>query len=295
MRVIIIANPVSGRRLGQAAAEAAAGVFAEAGWKADVRVTRGPGDAKGLARQAAEEKAQVVFAAGGDGTLSQVLAGLLDTGVPAGLIPAGTGNDLARTLGLSLDPVSAARQALEGHAVPVDLMCLQGGELWAVNVLGVGFDARVAVRCNRRPRRLGGLAAYLLAVAGELVALRTTQVRLQVDGQTWEGPLLLCAVANATSYGAGMRIAPHASMYDGLLDVVVVRPVRRLEFLRAFPLVFRGAHLKHPAVQVFRGSHITLQTEQPEPVNVDGDIAATTPLKVEVAAGKGLLWLPNQP
>jgi diacylglycerol kinase (ATP) len=291
MNVAIIANPVSGRRLGRGAAEVAARVFADAGWEADVRFTAGPGDATRLAREAAAEGMDAVFAAGGDGTLSQVLTGLLDTSVPAGLIPAGTGNDLARTLGLSLDPRAAARQALEGHAEPVDLMRLNDGAQWAVNVLGVGFDARVAVRCNRRSRLLGGLPAYLLSVAGELVSFRTTQLRLEVDAEAWEGPMLLCAIANATSYGAGMRIAPQAHIDDGLLDVVLVRPLSRLGFLRAFPQVFRGAHLNHPAVQVFRGREVRLLTEEPEPVNVDGDILGSTPLKVEVAAGRGLVWL----
>lgn len=295
VRVRIIANPVSGRRLGRRAAETAVHVFAEAGWNADVRLTGSPGDATRLAQEAAEEGVDAVFAAGGDGTLSQVLAGLLDTGIPAGLIPAGTGNDLARTLGLSLDPAAAARQALNGRAVPVDLMRLNDGAQWAVNVLGVGFDARVAVRCNRRSRFLGGLPAYLLSVAGEVVSFRMTPLRLEVDGETWEGSMLLCAVANATSYGAGMRIAPQASPHDGLLDVVLVRPVSRLGFLRAFPRVFQGTHLNHPAVEVFRGRKVRLLTEEPEPVNVDGDIAGTTPLKVEVAAARGLVWLPARP
>jgi diacylglycerol kinase (ATP) len=236
----------------------------------------------------------VVFAAGGDGTLSQVLGGLLDSGIPAGLIPAGTGNDLARTLGLSLDPETAARSALVGHAAPVDLMRLNDGAQWAVNVLGVGFDARVAVRCNRRSRLMGGLPAYLLSVAGELMTFHTTRLHLEVDGQTWEGPMLLCAIANATSYGAGMRIAPQARANDGLLDVVLVHPVSRLGFMRAFPQVFRGTHLGHPAVQVFRGRQVRVQTAEAEPINVDGDIAGTTPLTVEVAAGRGLLWLPDE-
>jgi len=294
MRMAIIANPVSGRRLGRGAAETAARVFADAGWEADVRFTGGPGDAVRLAREAAGEGMDAVFAAGGDGTLSQVLAGLLDTGIPAGLIPAGTGNDLARTLGLSLDPATAARQALSGRPAPVDLMALNDGAQWAANVLGVGFDARVAVRCNRRSRLLGGLTAYLLSVAGELVRFRTTQLRLEVDGKTWEGPMLLCAIANATSYGAGMRIAPQARLNDGLLDVVLVRPLSRLGFLRAFPLVFRGAHLDHPAVEVFRGREVRVETGAAEAVNVDGDICGSTPLKVEVAEGRGLVWLPGR-
>jgi len=161
--------------------------------------------------------------------------------------------------------------------------------------MGVGFDAAVSVRINRRRRLTGGLGAYLAAVGQELIRYRPTRLALQVDGERWEGEVLLAAVANAQSYGAGMRIAPQAVLDDGLLDVVVVQALSRLAFLRAFPRVLRGTHLSHPAVLTWRGRRVTVETLTPQPVLVDGDVQCSTPLRVEVAPGRAQLWRPGPP
>jgi diacylglycerol kinase (ATP) len=294
MRIALITNPTAGRNAGVTAAQRAADEFENAGWETVTRLTRGPGDATRLAREAADEGFDAVFACGGDGTLSQVLAGLLDTGVPGGMIPAGTGNDFARTIGLSRDAAAAARQLIRGQVKDIDLLQINNGALWSVNVAGVGFDAAVAARINRRRRLTGGLLAYLTAVVQELVSYRPTQMHLRVDDEQWEGRALLLAVANARSYGAGMKIAPTAEIDDGLLDVVLVEHVSRLEFIRSFPKVLRGTHTDHPAVRTWRGAEVTVETPQPSPVLVDGDLRCQTPLHVRVSPGRARLLMPGQ-
>jgi diacylglycerol kinase (ATP) len=295
MRILLIANPRSGRNTGLAVARKAVAQLSGAGWEVVVRPTTTPGDATRLAREGAGEGFDAIFACGGDGTLSQVVHGLLDTGIPAGLIPAGTGNDFARTIGLSRDPVVAAQQVLSGAPAPVDLLEVNGGEAFSLNVMGVGFDAAVADRMNRRTRVTGGQVAYLTAVVQELAVHRPTQVELVVDGEGWSGRALLVAIANAQSYGAGMRIAPHASITDGLLDVVLVGAMGKLEFLRTFPQVFRGGHETHPAVRMWQAREVTLTTPAPVPVLIDGDLQAHTPLRVRVSPGRALVWMPGKP
>ncbi|MGD9495072.1 MAG: diacylglycerol kinase family protein [Armatimonadota bacterium] len=292
MRVLLIVNPRAGRGRGLASAARAAAALRDAGWQVEQRCTAGPGDADRLARAARNEGWDVVLGCGGDGTLSQVLAGLVDSGIPGGVIPAGTGNDFCRCVGLSRDPVAAARQLVHGRSTPIDLLEIDGGRAWAVNVMGVGFDARVAARMNRRLRLTGGLAAYFTAVLQELARNRATHLRLQVDEARWEGEALLLAVANAQSYGAGMRIAPQARIDDGLLDVVLVRPLARLAFLWSFPRVLRGTHLTHPAVSSWRGRQVRIETPEPSPLLVDGDLRGQTPVSVAVASGRARLWLP---
>ncbi len=293
MRIALIANPVSGRRRAVGAANQARERFSAAGWEAPLQLTQGAGDATRLAREAAAAGCDAVFACGGDGSLSEVMRGLLDTGVPAGVVPAGTGNDLARAIGLSRDARQAADQLIAGGPAAIDLMEVNAGALWALNVIGIGFDARVCARINRRHRILGGLSAYLIAVAQELVWYRPTEVELCVDGEQWQGRVLLLAIANATSYGAGMRISPTSQIDDGLLDVVVVEHISRIEFLRSFPRVLAGTHLTHPAVRAWRGEAITVRTPQPCPFLADGDLHGETPLTVRVAPGRGRLWLPG--
>ncbi len=294
MRIALITNPKAGRNSGVTAAARAADEFENAGWETVTRLTTGPGDATRLAREAADEGFDAVFACGGDGTLSQALTGLLDTGVPGGMIPAGTGNDFARTIDLSRDPATAARQLIEGHAKDIDLLQINDGALWSVNVVGVGFDAAVAERINRRRRLTGGLLAYLTAVAHELVSYRPTQMYLRVDEQQWEGKALLLAVANARSYGAGMKIAPTAEIDDGLLDVVLVEHMSRMEFIRTFPRVLRGTHIAHRAVRTWKGKEIRIETPEPSPVLVDGDVQGETPVHVCVSPGRARLWMPGR-
>lgn len=292
MRVALIANPVSGRREGLRCAERALEVFTSAGWTVDLQPTFAPGHATELAREAAASGVDLVVIAGGDGTLSQAATGLSGTGVPLGALPGGTGNDFARALGLPLDARQAAHALLEGRPVEVDLLQLDGGPRRALNLLGTGFDARVCDRINRRSRRLGGSAAYFVALAQELWQYSATHMRITVDDECWEGDALLVAVANGVSYGAGMKIAPNARVDDGLLDVVLVQYIPRLEFIRTFPKVLKGTHITHPAIRCWRGVHAELHTQRPGPVIVDGDLTAETPLQVDIAPDRCLVWAP---
>lgn len=295
MRVTLIVNPKAGSSRGAAAAAAATAEFTEAGWEVTTWLTTAPGDAIALARRAADEGYDAVFACGGDGTLSQVLAGLLDTGIPAGIIPAGTGNDFARTIGLSRKPRLAARQLLHGHVADIDLMRVNDGPLWSVNIIGVGFDAQVTLRMNGLTGTGRGLPTYLATVARELIAYHPTRLRASVDSKTvWEGQALLLAIANAQSYGAGMRIAPMARVDDGVINVVLVEHMSRLEVIRNFPRVFRGTHISHPAVHTWEGREVTIETpDGPAPALVDGDVQCRTPLTVRMSAGRAKLLLPG--
>jgi len=292
MRIALITNPIAGRSSGLGAAATAEGEFRRAGWEVVRQVTEAPGDAVRLACQAVEQGFDAVFACGGDGTLSQVLTGLLDTGIPGGIIPAGTGNDFARTIGLSGDPATAARQLIGGHAGHVDLLEINDGVLCAVNVVGVGFDAAVAARINRRSRLTGGLLAYLTGVAQELWRYRPIELRLDVDGECWEGRALLLAVANARSYGAGMKIAPDAAIDDGLLDVVLVQHMGRIRFVRSFPRVLRGTHVDLPTVRTWQAREVAIHTPEPSPMLVDGDVQCETPVRIRVSEARAKLWMP---
>jgi len=293
MRVCVIVNPRAGRGTGPAVAETAEAEFARAGWQVQRVVTQGPGDAERLAAEAVADGHAAIFACGGDGTLSQALAGALDSGVPVGLVPAGTGNDFARTIGLSLDAAAAARELVAGGPADVDLLSVNDGALWTVNVIGTGFDARVAERINRRARLTGGMMDYMISLAQELISHQASEFRVTVDGETWEGRALLVAVANARCYGGGMFIAPMADVRDGLLDVVMVKQMGRVEFLRTFRRVLRGTHLQHRAVRHWQGREVTIETGGACPVSVDGDVQCQTPLRVRVCPGRARVWLPG--
>lgn len=246
----------------------------------EILLTEGPGEAETLARAAAA-RGRNIAAGGGDGTLNEVLNGAFGVGVTLAVIPLGTGNDFARTL--RLGSVEQALATLDyGTARPIDVGVARAatGERYWLNIAGAGFDAAVAARINRGGW-LRGTPAYIAAVAHTLRTFQAAKIEMTADGETQQHTALLCAIANAQSYGGGMRIAPEADLNDGLLDTCVIKDATPLEFMRALPSVFRGAHTGHPKIQMGRTAAVTLHCDG-WPVLLDGEVwieAATGPIE----------------
>ncbi|MFG2308173.1 diacylglycerol kinase [Streptomyces sp. NPDC048566] len=259
--ITLFVNPTAGRGRGARAAPPAASAFRAAGFS--VRTVLGADAADGLARARAAVAAGTgaLVAVGGDGMASLALQAVAGTATPFGLIPAGTGNDFARALGLPLgDPSTAARRTAgaltEDRLRAVDLG--RAGSTWFATVLASGFDSRVNDRGNRMRLPLGRFR-YDVALLAELAAFRPSAFRLTLDGgATREIEATLVAVGNGTSYGGGMRICPKADLADGLFDVTVVGSCGRGTLLTVFPKVYRGTHVDHPVVTVHRAARVEL-------------------------------------
>lgn len=227
--------------------------------------------------------------AGGDGTVALALQVLAQTGTPLGIIPAGTGNDIAEMLGLrELRADDAADAIAGGQTRDIDLARVRrDGQppVFFASVLASGFDSRVNDRANRMrwPR---GSSRYTIAILRELVALRRIAYEVELtdaDGTLtrFDGPLLMAAAANGTSYGGGVRIAPGADPADGELDVVLVRPTRRARFLRLLPRVYRGTHGNVPEVGMHRARRVTLRATGVT-AYADGDPIGPLPVTIDV-------------
>jgi diacylglycerol kinase (ATP) len=230
-----------------------------------------------------------VVAVGGDGTAHLVANVLLDCGegVTLGLVPAGTGSDLARVLRIPCDPVGAARRALLGPPVPLDAGRCESehGAFGFVNIASAGVGGLVDERVNALPRR--GRTAFLRATLAALRRYRCVPVRVEVDGEAWyEGPLFLLAVANGTTFGKGMRIAPAARPNDGLFDIVLVGEVAGLELVRRLPQVYLGRHLNARPVHHRQGRQVRLQPLATlPPFDVDGETYASGPAVFTIRPG----------
>ena len=201
--------------------------------------------------------------------------------MPLGLVPAGSGNDGARAIGLPLDPSTALQCVMRGRLRQVDLARV--GQRRYVSVLAAGFDARVSARTGLLPTGLGRLR-YPLAALAALPTLQPAAYRLEVDGELMPAEAVLVAVANGSSYGGGMRIVPTARLDDGLLDVLVAAPVRPVQMLRLLPAVYRGGHVAHPAVRVLR-ARILRMHGPPLTAYADGEPVGELPLTVAVEPG----------
>jgi diacylglycerol kinase (ATP) len=257
----------------------------------DLRVTARTGEAEALAAEAAAAGRTRVVAVGGDGTVQEVVNGLLSMPSPAslGVVPAGTGNDLARSLGLPRDPAEAWTIAIGSTVGRIDAATATDGagrRRWFASAGGIGFDAQVAAAMATR-RGLGATrAGYLLTTLAELRRFRNCRVQLAIDGVARELDVLFVAIANGAFYGGGMQIVPGARLDDGRLDVCVVGDISRPTALRQLPNLYRGTHVNHPAVAVHAGARrITVEGETTTRVHLDGEPFGSLPVEVEIAPG----------
>jgi diacylglycerol kinase (ATP) len=261
--IAVLVNPVAGRGRRQALIQAAVDRLKSAG-PLDVISPDSAAKAETLLKDSVARGVQAVVAVGGDGTVHLAVQAVAETGVPLGIIPAGTGNDMATCFGLPTAPDAAADVVIEALAAQrktsFDLGRIStsdGQTRWYGGVLAAGFDAIVNERGNtmRWPR---GRRRYDLAILWELARLRPRHYRITFDGKEEELDAVLLAVGNIPSYGGAMRIAPGADPTDGLLDVVWAEPISRTTLMRIKPKVYKGTHIEHPKVRQRRVTSITI-------------------------------------
>jgi diacylglycerol kinase (ATP) len=298
-RPALVANPASGKGRGRRYGERARAALEAAGCDVRFIVGRDADDAAKRARAVLEEDADSVVVVGGDGMVGLGLQLVAGTGVPLGVIPAGTGNDAARFLGLPMrDPEAAAAVVAAGHTGGFDLGRISGpGSLaprWFGTVLACGLDSRVNERANRM-RRPRGPSRYTLALLAELGPFRAIPFRLEADGDRHELDGMLIAVGNGPSYGGGMRICPRADPGDGRFQITAVGRVSKPELLRIFPKVFSGRHLEHPQVRVIDAVRVELSSTPDRIVSIwaDGEWAGVLPVSVETVPGALRAYVPR--
>jgi diacylglycerol kinase (ATP) len=292
--VAILVNPNAGRGRHRAEIPAALDRLRATGREVEILDAHSIDGAIAACRDAVERGAGALVAIGGDGTVNLAMQAAAGTGVGFGAIPAGTGNDFAREIGVPTSVSEAAEvaaRAIEtGWRRPIDLARMvpaAGPERWFGAVLGAGFDAIVNERANRMrfPR---GPHRYDIAIVVELLRLRPRHYTITLDGEPHEVDAVLVAIGNTPSYGGGMRICPAADASDGLLDLVVVGPIGRGTFIRIKPRVYAGTHVDHPAVTSYRAESIGIAADGIT-AYVDGE--RSSPLPVTVHAVPGALAL----
>ncbi len=285
MSVAIIINPISGgARPGAARARAqlARAVVDADGDPAEVFVTEGVGHARELAKAAVKRGVRLVMAWGGDGTINEVVSALAFDEVPLGIVPAGSGNGLARELGVHPRPERAIADALAAEPRRMDLGEIDG-RLFA-NIAGIGLDAYVASRFSRVRRR--GFVGYAGITAHALATYVPLRYRITSGDGVAEVRAVLVAIANSAQFGNGARIAPGARVDDGWLDLVVVAEQSRVATLCHLPRLFNGTVQKIPGCTIRKIRDVTIDADQPMLFHVDGEpVAGGTSLKARIHPG----------
>lgn len=292
MRTLVILNPMADHGRAGALAEKIITISTSFG-EIDLTRTNYPGHAQELAQAAVDQGYELIGAAGGDGTVHEIINGLYREdrpGLPMGIIPVGSGNDFAHGLNLYADLETSLKRLFTGRPIQTDLARIsddRGRKELFNNGLGIGFDATVNIQ-SRLITRIHGFGMYFLATLRTIAFYyQTPRLQIKFDDQLVEQDALLLAVGLGPRIGGGFYLTPDAQFSDGLLDSCTVNPVSRLTMIQMLPRVMRGSHITSRHVTMRRSQIIELNSNQPLPIHIDGEIFAFTDdnvrqLKIEI-------------
>jgi diacylglycerol kinase (ATP) len=299
--IVFLVNPASAggstsKRWPEIAHEAAS-----AGLVGDAVFSEHPGHLGELASAAVRAGARQLVLVGGDGSLNEVVNGLgkLAGKVELALIPRGTGSDFVREHGIPHSVGEAARVALEGELRPVDLgkatfHAWDGSRAsqYFANAAGAGISGAIARRVNDGTKALGSRGSYAWAVVAVFSRWRNCTVRLRVDEEEREGKMHEVVAAIGRYQAGGMKLCPEAIPDDGLFDVLILGDLSKANLAANLHKTYRGTHLSHPKVELLRGRSVSVEADEPLPIQLDGEQPGTTPVQFELIPGALRLRVP---
>jgi len=286
MKCLLLANPTSGGGKGLRVINQVTKHLSFLGVQfQDISGTNYESAAVNLREAVSMLETGVVIVVGGDGMVHLAIQELAQKDVALLLIPAGTGNDFARSLGLPLnDPLAVLNQGLNDRASRIDLGKVNNR--YFAEILSTGFDSLVNERANRI--RMKSKRKYDLAMLLELPLFKPLAYEIELDDRRIETEAMLIAIANGASYGGGMKVCPNASLTDGLFDLMILEPVSKYELLRVFPRVFKGTHITHPRVRIERARSVTVKA--PAIAYADGERIGSLPIHASIERDALLTW-----
>ncbi|MFA7428882.1 MAG: lipid kinase [Rhodospirillaceae bacterium] len=288
-KTLLVINPHSAR--GQAEFGAALDVLRASDQEVFVHEANTPDALPALIATHATGMDRVVVG-GGDGTLNGVIEAVLASGLPLGILPTGTANDLARGLGIPVDPVEACRIIARGHTRPIDLGCVNGKHFFNVASLGASVEIARSMQQRRDRNARWGVLSYPLAMLTAIRRCRPFRAHMQVDGHAQDVWSYQIAVGNGRFYGGGMTVAEDAKLDDGSLDLYSLKVRSFWQILLHFPAFRAGRHAAWRGVVHLRGRVITVRTSRSMPVNTDGELTTRTPAVFTVLPGALPVFVP---
>ena len=289
MRFALVINPMSGRHKGAVIGAEATALLKAAGHEVFSFQGENVSDARDQLKGAIDRGLDSVVVVGGDGALHAVLDHIADSDLTFGLIPAGAGNDTARTLGIPLKDAKAAVDILlRGKTRTIDLAL--AGESFVATVVASGFDSKVNERANAMAWPRGNMR-YNIAILAELKVFEPLHFSIDLDGEQIERDAMLVAVGNGPSFGGGLRMCEGAVLDDGFLDVVIINPVSKIELLKVFPKLSKGTHVTHSSYEHHLVKRVTI--DSPGIVAYgDGERLGALPITISACSGVLRVFVP---
>ncbi|WNS76038.1 diacylglycerol kinase [Bacillus sp. DTU_2020_1000418_1_SI_GHA_SEK_038] len=276
-RARIIYNPTSGREIFKKHLAEVLQKLEIAGYETSCHATTGPGDATNAARIAVERKYDLVVAAGGDGTINEVVNGLAEQAYrpKLGIIPVGTTNDFARALHIPRDIEAAADIIAKGDTIPVDIGRIN--DKYFINIAGGGRLTELTYEVPSKLKTMLGQLAYYLKGIEMLPSIRSTEVSIEYDGKLFEGEAMLFLVGLTNSVGGFEKLAPDSSINDGLFSLLILKKTNLADFIRIATLAVRGEHINDPQVIYTQANRIKVQSSEKLQLNLDGEFGGLLP------------------
>ena len=267
-RILFIFNPLAGVQRNIDLEGVAREQLDPENFDVEIKATEGPGHASQLATAAVADGVDLVAAVGGDGSMNEVASALVNTNIPLIIIPTGSGNGLARHLGIPLDFRRAVGLIADGRDIKMDVGRV--GEKYFFNMAGIGFDGLISKEFARFKRR--GYGTYVCCIIQNLLSYKAVSYKLSLDGKQTDVKSKLIAIANAQQYGNNFVIAPQAKHDDGLLDVHVVSSFRKILSLWHLIKLFMGGYYINHKIKPQRVKQLTISSQVPLDMHLDGEV-----------------------
>jgi diacylglycerol kinase (ATP) len=265
-----ILNPIAGGGKAKTLMPKIEKRFKESGANFDLYITRGPEDAIEAAAIAAKEGFEIIVAVGGDGTVNEILNGIVGTEAVLAAVHGGKGNDFATAVNMPMDIDAACESLIKADSKAIDLGRVM--DRYFINTVGVGFDAAVALRVNRGVKPFKGVSAYVYAFLETLLSYKPVEMEIDLGNGPVQSAPLLVAVGIGQAYGGGMKIVPDAILDDGLFDVCIMEVMNRASLVYHFPKVFKGTLKNLEQAGMYRTSEVKLKLSEARPMHLEGEV-----------------------
>ncbi len=287
-KFLFIINPVAGKGATKKMIPIIKEVFQQ--YEMDIKISKYIGDATLIASENKERYTDII-SVGGDGTLTEIIDGLIGYNGNLGVLPAGTGNDFARTIQLPDDTRECLKVILEGETRKVDIPKVNDHRF--INVASFGIDGGIIQDTDKIKQKISGTPAYILGSLKGILGFNPYHVKIKIDEKMMERDVVLIAVGNGKYFGGGMFVTPHAEIDDGQLDIVIANKTNKVNLIRLFANLFKGTHMGDPIVEHYKCNTFSIESEQEIFINTDGNLVGKVPATITMEMEKIYIIVPK--